>query len=74
MNTKEAKEAWIKSLMNGKSDEQGFSMVLNRLKAVQNSLNQYSEVDDDLASDLFERAVTWLNEAIEIGNLIIYKK
>ncbi len=74
MNTKEGKEAWIKSLTNGKSDEQAFCLVLNRLKAVQNSLNQYSEVDDDLAADLFERAVTWLNEAIEIGNHIIYKK
>jgi len=49
-------------------------MVLNRLKAAQNSLHQFSEVDDDLAADLFERALTWLNEATEIGNYIIYKE
>ena len=74
MNTKEAKEAWVKSLMDGKSDEQAFGLVLHRIKAVQNSLNQYSEVDDDLAADLFERALTWLNEAIEIANRVIYKE
>lgn len=73
MSKKEEKnlqQAWAQSLIKDKAPNAALYCLLTRVRSAHDALTRFGEVDDDHWNDLWERSLTWLNEAMIIGEAI----
>ena len=67
-------QMWAKNVVSDKTHTELLNCILSRVRSAHSALSKYGDVDDDHWNDLWERSLTWLHEAMLIGDAMFAPK